>query len=457
MGAIVEYLFAPADPAAVLARLRDPAIRIVSLTITEGGYNLDEATGQFRLDAPDIAHDLAHPEAPRTVFGFIVAGLAQRRAAGLPARSPSCPATISSTMATSIRSGGAGVRRCPRPGARRLDRGQRHLPQLHGRPHHAGRDAGRRGAAERADRHRRPGAGVRRGLHPVGGGGPVLRRPAGAGAGRRAVHATMSRRTSRSSCACSTPRTACCPTRACWPATGSCTRRMADPRHPGLPARLPRPRRDPAADARPPGMALAAYRDTRAGALRQSRPSTTSSLRITSDGASKIPVFLGDTLRAVPGGRRRPSAARLPARRLRPLSRRPRRPWQHAFEPAGAASDRGRPRARGRPRTRGGPPDRHASRAWSWSGRRAFVASFVRYRAIARRARHAGDAGRDPARRREAEPCTSRSTISRAASRSSPAAARASASPAPRRWARRGRRWSWPRCCRTGSRARSTS
>jgi mannitol 2-dehydrogenase len=85
VGAIVEYLFAPGDPAAVLARLRDPAIRIVSMTITEGGYNLDEATGAFRLDTPDIVHDLAHPEAPRTVFGYIVTALARRRADGLPA------------------------------------------------------------------------------------------------------------------------------------------------------------------------------------------------------------------------------------------------------------------------------------------------------------------------------------------------------------------------------------
>jgi mannitol-1-phosphate/altronate dehydrogenase len=85
VGAIVEYLFAPADPAAVLAKLRDPAIRIVSLTVTEGGYNIDEATGEFRLDAPDVARDLAHPEAPRTVFGFLAEALARRRAEGLPA------------------------------------------------------------------------------------------------------------------------------------------------------------------------------------------------------------------------------------------------------------------------------------------------------------------------------------------------------------------------------------
>jgi mannitol 2-dehydrogenase len=85
VGSIVEYLFAPDDPAAVLDRLRDPAIRIVSLTVTEGGYFLDERSGAFWLDAPAIVHDLAHPEAPRTVFGFVATALAQRRAAGLPA------------------------------------------------------------------------------------------------------------------------------------------------------------------------------------------------------------------------------------------------------------------------------------------------------------------------------------------------------------------------------------
>ena len=85
VGAIIDYLFAPDDPGAVLARLRDPAIRIASMTITEGGYNLDEATSEFRLDPPEVAHDLAHPEEPRTVFGFLVEALARRRADGLPA------------------------------------------------------------------------------------------------------------------------------------------------------------------------------------------------------------------------------------------------------------------------------------------------------------------------------------------------------------------------------------
>ena len=51
IGSIVEYLHAPADPEAVLKRLEDPAIRIVSLTVTEGGYNIDE-NGRFKLARP---------------------------------------------------------------------------------------------------------------------------------------------------------------------------------------------------------------------------------------------------------------------------------------------------------------------------------------------------------------------------------------------------------------------
>jgi mannitol-1-phosphate/altronate dehydrogenase len=88
VGAMIDYLHAPRDPGAVLRLLADPAIRIVSLTITEGGYNIDEASGAFRLDEPGVAADLAHAaagRAPRTAFGLIVGALRLRRAAGLPA------------------------------------------------------------------------------------------------------------------------------------------------------------------------------------------------------------------------------------------------------------------------------------------------------------------------------------------------------------------------------------
>jgi mannitol-1-phosphate/altronate dehydrogenase len=83
IGSIVEYLFAPDDPAAVLAKLCDPAIRIVTMTLTEGGYNIDDETHAFKLQAPDIVHDLANPTKPRTAFGYVAEALSRRRAAGM--------------------------------------------------------------------------------------------------------------------------------------------------------------------------------------------------------------------------------------------------------------------------------------------------------------------------------------------------------------------------------------
>lgn len=71
-----------ADSAAIIAGLADPAIKIVSLTVTEGGYFLD-ADGHFDPSSPAIAADAAAPQAPKTVFGLIAAALARRRAEGI--------------------------------------------------------------------------------------------------------------------------------------------------------------------------------------------------------------------------------------------------------------------------------------------------------------------------------------------------------------------------------------
>jgi mannitol 2-dehydrogenase len=83
VGSIVQYFFAPDDPEAVLAKLCDPAIRIVTMTLTEGGYNIDDETHAFKLQAPDIVHDLAHPATPRTAFGYVAEALSRRRAKGM--------------------------------------------------------------------------------------------------------------------------------------------------------------------------------------------------------------------------------------------------------------------------------------------------------------------------------------------------------------------------------------
>jgi mannitol 2-dehydrogenase len=81
-GSMIDFL-TPNDREALVAKLADPAIRIVSLTITEGGYYIDSATGKFDIAHPDIAADAANPSAPKTVFGLILAGLVRRRDAGI--------------------------------------------------------------------------------------------------------------------------------------------------------------------------------------------------------------------------------------------------------------------------------------------------------------------------------------------------------------------------------------
>ena len=81
-GAMIGFLPVEPDNAALISQMADPAIRIVSLTVTEGGYFLDPASGGFDAQDPDIQHDAAHPEHPRTAFGAMVAALRQRRDAG---------------------------------------------------------------------------------------------------------------------------------------------------------------------------------------------------------------------------------------------------------------------------------------------------------------------------------------------------------------------------------------
>lgn len=83
IGPMIDYI-APGDTARVIAQLADPAIRIASLTITEGGYFIDANTGHFDAAHPAIAADGQNPDTPGTVFGLMVAGLRARRAAGHP-------------------------------------------------------------------------------------------------------------------------------------------------------------------------------------------------------------------------------------------------------------------------------------------------------------------------------------------------------------------------------------
>ena len=84
IGSIVEYLYAPDSPEAVIDRLANPSTRIVSLTITEGGYNIHHVTGEFDADNPAVQRDLQPGAVPLSVFGLVVEALARRRANGTP-------------------------------------------------------------------------------------------------------------------------------------------------------------------------------------------------------------------------------------------------------------------------------------------------------------------------------------------------------------------------------------
>lgn len=83
IGSIVDYRYALDNREAVIEALAAPQCRIVTLTITEGGYYVVEGTGEFDASHPTIQHDLQHPDEPHGVFGFLTAALERLRLRGL--------------------------------------------------------------------------------------------------------------------------------------------------------------------------------------------------------------------------------------------------------------------------------------------------------------------------------------------------------------------------------------
>ncbi|MDR6953224.1 fructuronate reductase [Ancylobacter sp. 3268] len=84
IGAEIDAVAATQQRARVLALLADPAIRIVTLTVSEKAYGIDPSTGGLDPAHPAVTVDLATPHAPTGVVGVLVEGLARRRAADLP-------------------------------------------------------------------------------------------------------------------------------------------------------------------------------------------------------------------------------------------------------------------------------------------------------------------------------------------------------------------------------------
>ncbi|MGI9311520.1 MAG: mannitol dehydrogenase family protein [bacterium] len=80
-GSMIDFV--EVNPKRLIDALANPQIRIISLTITEGGYFLDQEHGGFNRNHPDILRDVAQPDDPKTVFGILIAAFDRRRRAGL--------------------------------------------------------------------------------------------------------------------------------------------------------------------------------------------------------------------------------------------------------------------------------------------------------------------------------------------------------------------------------------
>jgi mannitol 2-dehydrogenase len=84
VGSVADFVFAPEDPQAVIDVLSSPSTMIVSLTITEAGYGVDDLTGAFEPTDPSVLADLEDLSTPTSVFGFLTVALATRRFHGVP-------------------------------------------------------------------------------------------------------------------------------------------------------------------------------------------------------------------------------------------------------------------------------------------------------------------------------------------------------------------------------------
>ena len=83
IGSITEYLFAPENPDAVIEKMAHPDVKIITLTITEGGYNFNPATGKFMSETPSIQADINNPDKPATIFGYLTQAFKRKKERGL--------------------------------------------------------------------------------------------------------------------------------------------------------------------------------------------------------------------------------------------------------------------------------------------------------------------------------------------------------------------------------------
>jgi mannitol 2-dehydrogenase len=104
VGSIKRFIWAPEDPEAVLEAISSTSCNIVSMTVTEGGYFIDPATGEFDAGHPEIAASLAEPRKPTNVYSYLGLALALRRKRGMPG--------VTLLSCDNIQSNGDTLRRC---------------------------------------------------------------------------------------------------------------------------------------------------------------------------------------------------------------------------------------------------------------------------------------------------------------------------------------------------------
>ncbi len=86
IGSVTESMHPTFDGIdAVLEKMAEPQVAIVSMTITEKGYCADPATGKLDKNNPLVVHDLENLSAPKSALGYIVQALKLRRERDLPA------------------------------------------------------------------------------------------------------------------------------------------------------------------------------------------------------------------------------------------------------------------------------------------------------------------------------------------------------------------------------------
>jgi mannitol 2-dehydrogenase len=84
VGSLAGHLYGPDGRERAISKMAAPECRIISLTVTEGGYHVNQWTGDFEEDHPEIRHDLEHTGEPAGWLGYVAEGLDRRRRSGLP-------------------------------------------------------------------------------------------------------------------------------------------------------------------------------------------------------------------------------------------------------------------------------------------------------------------------------------------------------------------------------------